>query len=118
MVVTMDRRKRWVRRVAAGVALAGVVLALLPRPVASQSGHDCPPPPAGVAALIPAPEHCHHAQPGPCDDMLGCLSAPPAMLTASAGARPLAVHAAVVVTPGSVLHGRLALGPPTPPPNS
>ena len=27
-------------------------------------------------------------------------------------------HTAVVATPGSVLHGRLALGPPTPPPNS
>jgi hypothetical protein len=118
MVVTMDRRKRWVRRVAAGVALAGVVLALLPRPVASQSAHECPPPPSGVVALIPAPDHCHHAQPGPCEDMLGCLSAPPAMLTVPAGARLLDVHTAVRATPGPALHGRLALGPPTPPPNS
>ena len=112
------RRSGRTRRAAATGALLGVVLALLPRPVASRSAHECPPPPPGVAALVPAPDHCAHAQPGPCDDMLGCLSAPPAMLTAPAGARVLDVRIAVQAAPGPALHGRLALGPPTPPPNS
>lgn len=118
MVILMERRTRRARRTAAIAALLGVVLALLPRPAAAHPAHECPPPAAGVPALAPAPQHCEHAQPGPCGDMLGCLSAPPAMLAAPAGARQLDVHTAVVATPGSVLHGRLALGPPTPPPNS
>jgi hypothetical protein len=102
----------------AAVALFGVMLAWFPRPAAAHPSHDCPPPPAGVAALAPAPEHCHHAQSGPCGDMLGCLATPPAMLTAPAGARLPDVHPAVPATPDPVRHGRLALGPPTPPPNS
>jgi len=100
------------------VALFGVMLAWFPRPAAAHPSHDCPPPPAGVAALAPAPEHCHHAQPGPCGDMLGCLATPPATLAAPAGVLPFDVRTAALVTPASALHGRLALGPPTPPPNS
>jgi hypothetical protein len=100
------------------LTLACVALAMLPRPAAARSSHDCPPPPAGVAALAPAPEHCHHAQSGPCGDMLGCLATPPAMLAASAGVRLLAVQIPVPAAPAAALHGRLALGPPTPPPNS
>ena len=102
----------------AGVALFGVILALLPRPAAANPSHECPPPAAGVAALAPAPDHCRHAQSGPCGDVLGCLATPPAMLTAPVAARALDGHAAVVATPSPVLRGRLALGPPTPPPNS
>jgi hypothetical protein len=102
----------------AGVALCGVMLAWLPRPVASQPSHDCPPPPPGVAAVAPAPEHCHHAQSGPCGDMLGCLATPPAMLAAPASPGPVDVRTGALVTPAPTLHGRLALGPPTPPPNS
>jgi hypothetical protein len=116
-MVTAMRRTKGTRRTAV-LALACVALALLPRPAAAQAGHECPSPPTGAAAIVPAPEHCHHTQPGPCGDMLGCLSAPPAVLTAPAGARLLDVHVAVVPTPGPALHGRLALGPPTPPPNS
>ena len=102
----------------AGLALFGVMLAWMPRPVASQPSHECPPPPPGVTAVAPAPEHCHHTQSGPCGDMLGCLATPPAMLAAPAGPGPVDVHTAVLVTPARALHGRLALGPPTPPPNS
>ena len=102
----------------ASVALFGVMLAWLPRPVASQPSHKCPPPPPGVTAVAPAPEHCHHPQSGPCGDMLGCLATPPAMLAAPAGPGPVDVHAMVLVTRARTLHGRLALGPPTPPPNS
>ena len=102
----------------ASVALFGVMLAWLPRPVASQPSHECPPPPPGVTAVAPAPEHCHHPQSGPCGDMLGCLATPPAMLAPPAGPGPVDVHTAVRVTPAPTLHGWLALGPPTPPPNS
>jgi hypothetical protein len=101
----------------AGVALCSVMLAWLPRPADSQPSHPCPPPPPGVAAVAPAPEHCHHAQSGPCGDMLGCLATPPAMLVGAAGIRLLAARAAVPAAPAPALHDRLALGPPTPPPN-
>jgi hypothetical protein len=50
--------------------------------------------------------------------MLGCLATPPAMLTAPAGVRTLDAHVAESAAPTPTLHGRLALGPPTPPPNS
>ena len=102
----------------AAVALFGVILAWLPRPAAANPSHECPPPAAGVAALAPAAQHCEHVQPGPCDDMLSCLATPLATLAAHAGVLPFDVRTAVLVTPARALHGRLALGPPTPPPNS
>ena len=95
-----------------------MALALLPRPAAAHPGHECTAPSGGVAAVSPAPEHCHHAQAGPCGDMLGCLAAPPALLTAPVGVRLLDAHAAPVAVPQALAHGRLGLGPPTPPPNS
>ena len=108
---------RRARRAAAIAALLGVVLALLPRPAAAAPAHECPPPASGAPALAPAPQHCEHAQPGPCGDMLGCLATPPAMLAVAAGVLPFDGHPAALVTPAPKLHGRLALGPPTPPPN-
>jgi len=118
MVIRMEQRTRRTRRTGAALTLVALALAWLPRPAVARPAHDCPPPAAGVAALAPASDHCHHPQSGPCGDMLGCLATPPAMLTAPADARLLDVHSAVVATPGPALHGRLALGPPTPPPNS
>ena len=118
MVIVMDRRTGWTRRTAAALTLACVALAMLPRPAAARPSHACPPPPVGIAALAPAPEHCHHAQPGPCGDMLGCLATPPAMIAAGTSVRLLDVQTPVPAAPAAALHGRLALSPPTPPPNS
>ena len=112
------RRPRRTRRTVAGAILAALALAWSPRPSPAHPSHQCPPPPPGVTAVAPAPEHCHHAQSGPCGDMLGCLATPPAMLAANASPRLLDVQGSVPAAPAAALHGRLALGPPTPPPTS
>lgn len=115
-LATMAGRRT--RRITAGAVLAGVMLAWLPRPVSAKATHDCPPPAAGVAAVAPAPDHCQHAPASACGGMPGCLITPPAMLAAASSVSLLAAHPAAPVAYDPALHGRLALGPPPPPPNS
>lgn len=106
------------RRVAAGAALAALGLGVLPHAAAPVAGHACPPPAAGVAAVAPAPEHCDHAQAGPCADMLGCFATAPALVTAPVAVRPVATFVAPPAASPAASPGQLPLGPPTPPPNS
>ena len=119
MVVMNRRPSRPARkpRLTAGLTLAAFALLLAPPPAASGE-HDCPPPAPASVGVAPAPGHCHHVQAGPCADMLGCLATPVAVLTAPALVElTRAVFVTVTVGPEAV-RGLLALGPPTPPPNS
>jgi hypothetical protein len=112
---TIDAR---IRRIAASVALVAFGLVVLPRPAVAPSTHRCPPAPAGIAAVVPAPEHCDHAQTGPCADMLGCFAVPAALVTAPPALHPVATLTAPPAGSPAAPPGQLALGPPTPPPDS
>lgn len=91
---------------------------LLMPPPNPAGAHACPPPAPASVAVVPAPQHCHHVQAGACADMLGCLATPVAVVTAPVLVElSVAVVAATTAAPARA-DGRLAIGPPTPPPNS
>jgi len=105
------------RRLTAAIALAALAVVLAPPPLAG-ADHACQRPAPASVAVAPLAGHCHHAQPGPCGDMLGCLATPVAVLSGPASVGLLGAVAIVTPAAPPAGHGRLATGPPTPPPNS
>jgi hypothetical protein len=85
-----------------------------------QSAVDCHPnAPAGIAlSQGDSSTPCDHNADTACATMLGCVVLPSAV--ASVASRFSAQATVAVAAPfgNCALHGRLGLGPPTPPPNS
>jgi hypothetical protein len=111
------------RRFLASVMLASVTVAFAPPPLLHEhaSSQDCH---RGVGAhavvtVTKAPSGGCEQMSGPaCTLMVACASVAPAVLSASPLVAIPTTHGVVAVASRSTLHGRLALGPPTPPPNS
>ena len=101
-------------------SMAAAAVSAMPSHDRTQSA-DCHPSARHVPELsgggAPA-SGCEHGLGVACATMVGCVILPSAV--ASADTRLQAFAGATVVTPFATggLHGRLGLGPPTPPPNS
>ena len=111
------------RRIVASVVLPLVLLAFIapPAPHELTSDADCHHSAPTGTALSPgdaSSSGCDHSAGSACAAMVGCVVLPSAL---AAAAPRFSARAAVAVDAPSVngaLHGRLGLGPPTPPPNS
>ena len=115
-----SRTPSW-RRIAAAVVLPLLLLAFAsPLAPHEQSAAGChPTAPAGIVlSQGDSSPQCDHTAGAACATMLGCVVLPSALASVASrfGAQaPVAVAAPFV---NDALHGRLGLGPPTPPPNS
>lgn len=126
MKATIGREVRmnrgYLRRTIAGLLL-GVMTAwiVMPLPVHGRgSSSDCHSTASQARALSSggtAPAGCDHGWDTSCAAMVGCGQAAPALVSdvRPVWSAPLAATAGMSTV---VLHGRLALGPPSPPPNS
>jgi hypothetical protein len=111
-------------RMLAGLLLAGMVFAFVPLSIHSDASTsmDCAEhhslPTSSFIGSIPHDDGCDGGPLDWCRAMPGCGFVTPALAGASgnAPAAPLPTGAQLPVTP--VRHGSVALGPPTPPPNS
>lgn len=73
----------------------------------------------GTAAFLPQSSlECDHTPGSACAMMLGCASVAPALVSVHVQAIAHAAVTMVASVGASTDHGRLVLGPPTPPPNS
>jgi acyl-CoA synthetase (NDP forming) len=73
---------------------------------------------AAVSANASQATECDHSAGTACATMLGCVVLPSALASAATRFSAQATVAVVAPSVNAALHGRLALGPPTPPPNS
>lgn len=112
-----------IRRLLGGVLLAGVIgVVVLPVPAhglgAPRDCHHQPGAPTSSNPGATAPSGCDHGLGAACAAMLDCTSPAPALTT---GPEQQLAQSLVITLRSRAIpiaHGRLALGPPTPPPNS
>jgi len=122
MIQRLRSRGGMARRLLASVVLASVTVAFAP-PLRHEhaSSPDChnPATAGAMASLTEASDGaCEQMPLGACAAMVACASVAPAVLSTSLLVAIPAALGVVAVASSSTLHGRLALGPPTPPPNS
>lgn len=110
------------RSIAVGLLPCVVFAYALPLPVHERSGGpDCHHSP--IVATVVAPDAgsgglCDHGTSTSCAAMLGCVPVPTALTSSAAPLMLPFAFAAPASFGDGALHGRLGLGPPTPPPNS
>jgi len=113
--MTGTRKQSAVTRVAAGLMLGALLLALAapPHATAQPMMGDCSPVSVSTAA-----SPCHHASPLSCDQAPGC-GALTVVLRPLGAVMPVAPAVRFDVPDASLIAaGLLHTGPPTPPPNS
>ena len=115
--------RRFGKRLFAGAVLVSMIAsAAQPLPsherTASADCHQSAIPVAAVSSTESEAPECDHGAGTGCAAMLGCVVLPSALT--SVATRFNALGATTIVTPlaNGALHGRLGIGPPTPPPNS
>lgn len=116
-------RWRFAKRLFAGVMLITIASAVaMPLPAHERAtSADCHQA-AFPAALVPvhgspAPA-CDHGPGTSCATMVGCLAVPSALTPSRDRLTSLPVLGTPAPVAATRLHGRLTLGPPTPPPNT
>ncbi len=122
----MQRFRVWVmvaRRLLASILLVSVTAAFAV-PVSLHehaSSRDCHhPASAGTPVFLTASSlgGCDQMSGSVCAMMAGCASLTPAVASSPVRGVPASLVATIVLATSSTIHGRLVLGPPTPPPNS
>ncbi len=116
-------RRRVAKRLFAGVMLISIAAtAVMPLPFHERSApaecHQAAFPVALVAPSGSAAPECHHGPSDACATMVGCITVPPALAASHAPLTTLLVFGTPRSVAATRLHGRLGIGPPTPPPNS
>jgi hypothetical protein len=98
------------------------VAALMPLPshdrTAPEGCHESAIPVAAVTANGAPGSDCGHGPGNACATMVGCITVPPALAPSRARLTTIPVFGTLGSVAATRLYGRLALGPPTPPPNS